>query len=101
MRKQDRELGMGREISRRDFLNGVSAAAAGSLLPGEKLLHCVAGQIREDCERMLGICGARLDRSEYIIRWTRLIPRAMQLSTSGAAQDRRDLIGVNDSRHVE
>jgi len=31
--RSDRELGMGRAITRRDFLNGVSVAAAGSLLP--------------------------------------------------------------------
>jgi spermidine dehydrogenase len=30
----DRRLGMGRSISRRDFLNGVGAVAAGALVPG-------------------------------------------------------------------
>ena len=34
MKKRDRELGMDRGITRRDFINGVSAAAAGSLVPG-------------------------------------------------------------------
>ena len=33
MRKRDRHLGMDREISRRDFLNGVSIAIGASLLP--------------------------------------------------------------------
>ena len=32
-KKLDRELGMGRSISRRDFLNGVSVALTSSVLP--------------------------------------------------------------------
>ena len=32
--KRDRELGMGRSITRRDFLNGVSIAVGASLVPG-------------------------------------------------------------------
>jgi len=34
MNKTDRQLGMGKDISRRDFLNGVSIAVGASLLPG-------------------------------------------------------------------
>lgn len=34
MKKSDRLLGMDRDISRRDFLNGVSVAVSASLLPG-------------------------------------------------------------------
>ncbi len=34
MKKTDRQLGMDRAISRRDFLNGVSVAVGASLLPG-------------------------------------------------------------------
>jgi spermidine dehydrogenase len=33
-KKRDRELGMDRKIPRRDFLNGMSVAVGGSLLPG-------------------------------------------------------------------
>lgn len=47
--KNDRELGMGREITRRDFLNGVAVGAGASLLGGtfgaEKLL--AAGMLDE------------------------------------------------------
>ncbi len=34
MRRSDRELGMDRAISRRDFLNGVGVVAASTLMPG-------------------------------------------------------------------
>ena len=34
---QDRELGMHRNITRRDFLNGVAVAAGATLLPAEML----------------------------------------------------------------
>lgn len=34
-KERDRELGMGRAISRRDFLNGISIAVGASLLPGK------------------------------------------------------------------
>ena len=34
MKRRDRELGMDRAITRRDFLNGVSVAVGGSLLAG-------------------------------------------------------------------
>ena len=37
MKRSDRELGMDRPISRRDFLNGVGAVAAGSLVGGGAL----------------------------------------------------------------
>ncbi|MBW2542525.1 MAG: NAD(P)-binding protein [Deltaproteobacteria bacterium] len=37
MKRSDRELGMDRPITRRDFLNGVGAVAAGSLLPASAL----------------------------------------------------------------
>ena len=37
MKRSDRELGMDRPITRRDFLNGVGAVAAGSLVPGNAL----------------------------------------------------------------
>jgi hypothetical protein len=33
MKRSDRELGMGRAISRRDFLNGVGVVAASALMP--------------------------------------------------------------------
>ena len=32
MKRKDRQLGMGRDITRRDFLNGTSIAVVGSLL---------------------------------------------------------------------
>ena len=34
MDKRDRQLGMGADITRRDFLNGVAVAVGASLLPG-------------------------------------------------------------------
>ena len=34
MKKTDKQLGMHTNISRRDFLNGVSVAVGASLLPG-------------------------------------------------------------------
>ncbi|HAT28606.1 MAG TPA: hypothetical protein DCS89_16435, partial [Gammaproteobacteria bacterium] len=34
MKKTDRQLGMDRDISRRDFLNGISVTVGASLLPG-------------------------------------------------------------------
>jgi spermidine dehydrogenase len=37
MNRKDRELGMGRRISRRDLLHGMSGLAAGALLPGQAL----------------------------------------------------------------
>ncbi len=37
MKRSDRELGMDRPISRRDFLNGVGVVAAGALVPGSVL----------------------------------------------------------------
>jgi len=48
MKPADRKLGMGANISRRDFLNGVSVAIGASLLPpglcaGEPEGHAVAG----------------------------------------------------------
>ena len=33
----DRELGMGRDITRRDFLNGVAVTVGGSMLSPQKL----------------------------------------------------------------
>ncbi len=33
MKKQDRELGMDRDITRRDFLSGVSVAIGATILP--------------------------------------------------------------------
>jgi len=33
----DRELGMGRDITRRDFLNGVAVTVGGSMLSSQKL----------------------------------------------------------------
>ncbi len=33
MKRQDRELGMDRDITRRDFLSGVSVAIGASILP--------------------------------------------------------------------
>ncbi len=42
MKRSDRELGMDRAISRRDFLNGVGAVAAGTLVPGRALAEAVA-----------------------------------------------------------
>ena len=37
MNKSDRNLGMGTDISRRDFLNGCKLAVGASLLPGAVL----------------------------------------------------------------
>ena len=37
MTKKDAKLGMGRDITRRDFLNGASIAVGGSLLPHQLL----------------------------------------------------------------
>jgi spermidine dehydrogenase len=42
MKRSDRELGMDRPISRRDFLNGVGAVAAGTLVPGRALAEAAA-----------------------------------------------------------
>ena len=42
MKRSDRELGMDRAISRRDFLNGVGAVAAGTLVPGRALAEAMA-----------------------------------------------------------
>ncbi len=42
MKRSDRKLGMDRPISRRDFLNGVGAVAAGTLVPGRALAEAVA-----------------------------------------------------------
>ncbi len=42
MKRSDRELGMDRPISRRDFLNGVGAVAAGTLVPGCALTENVS-----------------------------------------------------------
>jgi len=41
MRRSDRELGMDRPISRRDFLNGVRLVAAGALVPGRAIGEAV------------------------------------------------------------
>ncbi len=42
MNPRDRELGMDRPITRRDFLNGVGAVAAGTLIPGSALAEAAA-----------------------------------------------------------
>jgi len=42
MGRSDRELGMDRPITRRDFLNGVGVAAAGTLIPGRALGQAVS-----------------------------------------------------------
>ncbi len=42
MKRSDRELGMDRSISRRDFLNGVGVAAAGALVPGRAFAEAMA-----------------------------------------------------------
>jgi spermidine dehydrogenase len=42
MKRSDRELGMDRPISRRDFLNGVGVVAAGTLVPGRAFAEAVA-----------------------------------------------------------
>ena len=44
MNKADRQLGMGENISRRDFLNGVSVAVGASLLPGGAFAQDVGAQ---------------------------------------------------------
>jgi len=42
VKRSDRELGMDRPISRRDFLNGVGAVAAGTLVSGRALAQAAA-----------------------------------------------------------
>ncbi len=42
MSRSDRELGMDRPITRRDFLNGASVVAASALVPGRALAEAVA-----------------------------------------------------------
>ena len=44
MNKTDRQLGMNKDISRRDFLNGVSIAVGASLLPGSVSAQSVGAQ---------------------------------------------------------
>ena len=44
MNKIDRQLGMNKDISRRDFLNGVSIAVGASLLPGSVSAQSVGAQ---------------------------------------------------------
>ena len=44
MKKSDRLLGMDRDISRRDFLNGVSVAVGASVLPGTTSAQDVGAQ---------------------------------------------------------
>ena len=44
MNKTDRKLGMDKDISRRDFLNGVSIAVGASLFPGTSFAQDVAVQ---------------------------------------------------------
>ena len=44
MKLTDKQLGMDREISRRDFLNGVSVAVGASLLPGSATAQDVGAQ---------------------------------------------------------
>ena len=41
MKWSDRELGMGRRITRRDILHGAGAAAVSSLVPGSLLADAV------------------------------------------------------------
>ncbi|HEY7700369.1 MAG TPA: NAD(P)-binding protein, partial [Vicinamibacteria bacterium] len=47
-KKLDRELGMGRSISRRDFLNGISVALTSSVLPTSAVKAFQALQAREN-----------------------------------------------------
>ena len=44
MNKTDRQLGMNKDISRRDFLNGVSIAVGASLLSGSVSAQSVGAQ---------------------------------------------------------
>jgi spermidine dehydrogenase len=64
MKRSDRELGMDRPISRRDFLNGVGAVAAGTLVPGRAFaeaaaaLEGVAGAEGAYPPRLMGMRGS-------------------------------------------
>ena len=44
--KRDRELGMGRKIPRRDFLNGMSMALGGTLVPGGFWSNVFAAEVK-------------------------------------------------------
>ena len=54
MNRTDRLLGMDREISRRDFLNGVSIAVGASLLPGAGSAQDVPGYYPPELTGMRG-----------------------------------------------
>ncbi len=58
MRSRDRRLGMDRDISRRDFLNGVSLVAGSALVPGRSMRDGLPGADE------LPLAGSQLD-SEY------------------------------------
>jgi len=45
MSRSDRELGMDRPITRRDFLNGASVVAASTLVPGRALAEAVVPEV--------------------------------------------------------
>jgi spermidine dehydrogenase len=50
MSRSDKELGMAMPISRRDFINGVGATMAGSLLPGTVLANDTASPAAQDAK---------------------------------------------------
>ena len=58
-KQRDRKLGMDRDITRRDFLNGVNIAIAGSLLsaPLARVIAAQADSAGDVSAQMTGACG--------------------------------------------
>jgi spermidine dehydrogenase len=66
-RKEDRDLGMGRTISRRDFLNGVALTVGGSLLGGKAALTELASGPDTLAARLRSEKGADASPQEYFL----------------------------------
>ena len=72
MRKKDCKLGMDRDITRRDFINGASIAVGGSLLPHQLLAQ------NSPAQSSAGLLSTRPHRHAWIT------PRFIRSWTSSA-----------------
>jgi spermidine dehydrogenase len=66
-KKKDRDLGMGRSISRRDFLNGVAVTAGVGLLGGKRALTNLAAQTDAMTTALRSEKGADATAEEYFL----------------------------------
>ena len=89
MKKSDRDLGMDREITRRDFLNGVSVAVGAMIAPAAadaaeivQQSAAVARTVDETTRRLTGCAAATTDQWTLRTRASKSFDAGEQLNGS-------------------